>query len=222
MIVKGIVESVISKTELKVRIPFLNGAREQVDSATTDELPSASVCQIPNVDFEISIGDIVWIEFENNRWESPVIIGFLNNSPKTTVDYTAKNINVSQSATLPTDTRIGEVLPSEIDCLRGVTQNLGDYLQNTSPCYIIDLTGYSDGDTFDISLLQQIPDGSFLIAEKESVAGTKVFYPLLEKTKITIGDDISQLEMEDYPQYNYVFANVYGAIKIVGNRIQVI
>lgn len=220
MIVKGIVESIISKSEVKIRIPFLNGAKDQVDAATTDELPSASICQVPSIDFEFSIGDIVWIEFENNRWESPVIVGFLNNSPKTTVDYSAKNINVSQSATLPVETKIGNVLPSEIDCLRGVQQNLGEYLNNTAPCYIIDLTGYQSGDTFDISVLQQIPDGSFLIAEKESVAGTKVFYPLLEKTKITLSDDISQLGMEEQPQYNYVFANVYGAIKIVGNRIQ--
>lgn len=44
MIVKGFIESATDKDHIKVRVPFLNGLKAQVDSTPTDGLSSAVVC----------------------------------------------------------------------------------------------------------------------------------------------------------------------------------
>ena len=44
MIVKGIVESFENRNNIKVRVPFLNGASSQADSTPTSDLPNAVLC----------------------------------------------------------------------------------------------------------------------------------------------------------------------------------
>ena len=219
MIVKGYIESVSSVDSVKVRVPFLNGIQGQVDSTPTDELPDAVICQMPNVNYHCAIGDVVWVNFENTRWEAPVIVGFLNKEQNSTVDITADELFVKKTAELPTETKIGDVESSSVACLKGLDTNLADYLKLTTPCYTLDLTGVKSGDKIDISVIQSIPDDAMIIVKKEDVAGTISYYPLIQKTAIATGDNPNYLDRETLPQYNYIFANVLGVIKIEGGVI---
>ena len=222
MIVKGIIESVIDKEHLKVRIPFLNGLKAQVDSTPTVDLPDSVICQMPGVNIEVSVGDVVWIAFENSRWELPVIIGFLDveSKIKSKISYKADDIEVQTKAKLPANTSIGNATAQAISCLEGLEINLGDYMRNTMPLYNLDLTDYSVGDRIPAEILAAIPDNAMIIATALSDSGSIQYYPLVEKTKIKQTDDSFSNELINVPQYNYVFANMYGVINITGQVIQ--
>jgi len=176
MIVKGIVESVVSKNEVKVRIPILNGISSQVDSTPTEQLSSASICQLPNMQFELAVGDIVWVSFENTEFDLPVIIGFLNIDQKTKVEHFCETIKVNYQADLPAETKIGEVEPASISCLKGLDTNVADYFKNNTMCYTLDLTGYKSGDKIPLSIMLSIPDGCMIYAVTDAYAGTKRYY----------------------------------------------
>ena len=221
MIVKGIVESVISKNEVKVRIPILNGLSSQVDSTPTEQLSSSSICQLPNMQFELAIGDIVWVAFENNEFDLPVIIGFLNIDQKTKVEHYCEELKVNYQAKLPNETQIGEVSSSSINCLKGLNTNLADYIKNNTLTYTLDLTGYKSGDEIPLPIMLSIPDGCMIYAVVDAYAGTKRYYQLLEKTQIQISDSSEDNALETIPQYNYVFWNCYGTIKIEGNILSI-
>ena len=96
MIVKGIVESFENRNNIKVRVPFLNGASSQADSTPTSDLPNAVLCQLPNLDLQLAIGDIVWLGLENAHWDKPVILGFLDIAQQSKISPVADSITINQ------------------------------------------------------------------------------------------------------------------------------
>lgn len=216
MIVKGIVESVENRNNIKVRVPFLNGASNQADSTPTDDLPNCTICQLPNLSMQLNIGDIVWLSFENAQWDKPVIIGFLDIAQKSKVSPVVDSITVDTNARLPYETNIGDVSPQSIACLTGLNQNIADYMANNTSVYTLDLTDYRDGDYIPESVLWLIPENAYIIAKTESSAGTYRYYNLLEKTRISQSNDSTG----DIPtQYNYIFASAYGLLKIEARMV---
>lgn len=211
MIVKGIVESIENRNSIKVRVPFLNGAAVQADSTPTDDLPNCTICQLPNLNMQLAIGDVVWLGFENAQWDKPVILGFLDINQKSEISPVVNSIDISHTANLPYETTIGNVLPESIACLTGVKDNIADYMANNTITYMLDLTSYHSGDYIPESVLQGIPEDAYIIAKIQSTAGTYRYYNLLEKTQISQSDLSNQV----IPlQYNYVFYNMYGILKI--------
>lgn len=220
MIVKGIVERATDRNDIKVRIPFLNGLASQVDSTPTDDLPNAALCQLPNANIKLEVGDIVWVNFENTRWESPVIVGFLNIEQKSQMSFIGDSTEISVSAKLPRDTQIGEVSAESIDCLRGLETNLHDYFQNNMQVFPLDLTAYDNGDTIPLSVIQSIPQDAYIIATTLSNSGTVRYWNLAEKSEVSQGT-VNTSDYPQQPQYDYLFYSPFGYLKIIGRKMTV-
>ena len=77
MIQKGIVESIISLYEYKVRIPKYDKLSTTPGAVSTDDLASAIVCSSPGTKIAYVEGDIVLVGFENNEFNKPIILGLL-------------------------------------------------------------------------------------------------------------------------------------------------
>lgn len=130
MLTRGIVESVIDSGHVKVRIPRLNKSSDAIGSTPSDELNTATVSAMPGLIPSLRHGDVVWIGFENDDLGSPVVIGILASAYKGTsfTDATLNTATVNVDVHLPLDTTIGNVTPSEISFLSGVTSNLQSQL----------------------------------------------------------------------------------------------
>ena len=223
MIVKGIIESVVDRNNIKVRIPFLNGLKDQVDSTPTEDLPNATICQLPNVNYKLATGDVVWVNFENTRWEEPVIVGFLNIEQNTKTSYIAEELEVTQQAKLPHDTKIGDVEAESLNCLKGLNVDLAPYFANNMQVYPLDLTEYdvysSSPQQIPLSVIQSIPRDAFIVAVTLSPQGSLIYWQLLERSLISQSTaDDSQY---DNPYYDYIFFNPYGLLKIEGGKVTV-
>lgn len=133
MITKAIVEEIISPYSIRVRIPILNAIQGAQNSTPTSELSAATICTIPNARNNVQIGDIVFVGFEDNDLSKPIILGHLFKENNDNRDYTGtllelmlNSIAVQFDASLPENTYIGEVQPSELQMLRGQTSNIKD------------------------------------------------------------------------------------------------
>ena len=78
MIVKGIVEDTF-KNQAKVRIPVFDKVLSSSLGVEYNGLSEATMCVPPKFNMNIKQGDIVYILFEDNNRQKPVIIGFIKN-----------------------------------------------------------------------------------------------------------------------------------------------
>ena len=104
MITKAIIESVESDGyHFKVRIPVYHKIAGVPGSTPYEELPDASCCVPPGIKPNYSIGDVVWITFENNQYSDPVIMGMLYNDKmmESTSTVKADSLTVEIDAHLP-------------------------------------------------------------------------------------------------------------------------
>lgn len=77
MIQKGIIESIISEYEYKVRIPRYDKLITTPGGVSTKDLSSAIVCSVPGAKVSFAEGDVVLVGFENDELNKPVILGVL-------------------------------------------------------------------------------------------------------------------------------------------------
>ena len=77
MIQKGIVESIVSPYEYKVRIPRYDKLSTTPGGVQTVDLSSAIICSAPGAKIAFSENDIVLVGFENDELNKPVILGLL-------------------------------------------------------------------------------------------------------------------------------------------------
>ena len=178
---------------------------------------------MPGVNISFNIGDVVWLEFENTRWESPVIVGFLDieDKAKSKISYKADSINVETEAKLPDKTSIGKVSSKSINCLEGLTENVADYMRKNMILYHLDLTGYESGDIIPLSIMNNIPNDAMIVATVSDGDGAIWYYSLIQKTEIGQTDFNDSNQITRVPAYNYVFANTLGSIiKITGRVLE--
>lgn len=131
-----------------VRIPIIHGVAGSPQCTPDNLLPSATVCGVPGFTNTARDGDIVYVSFENEEFDEPVIIGQLisNTDP---YDVNLDNITdtranavlqtlefydgVSEkftSAKLPLNTTIGQVNSQEIQFLLGLKDNVQDQIDS--------------------------------------------------------------------------------------------
>lgn len=110
MITKAIVKALPSTDNNKytVYIPLLRNAND----SETDATFNATLCFLNGIFYSLAIDDVVYVAFEDNYYEKPVIIGKLytgnedrNNVP---TQITAKTIKVLDKAQFPSDTTISD------------------------------------------------------------------------------------------------------------------
>lgn len=116
MITKAIVKAVpgTDNNKYTVYIPLFRNANDSEVDATFD----ATLCFFNGVFYSISIDDVVYVAFEDNYYEKPVIIGklYTGNEDKNNVptQITAKTIKVLDKAQFPSNTTISDKTLNDI------------------------------------------------------------------------------------------------------------
>ena len=124
MIYKGIVEKVLGK-QVIVRIPKLHKSSSAIGTTNVGQLSSACICTLPGVQINLQVNDVVFVDFEDELFETPVIIGTLYGFKTTSrCDIKTTDLKVDIQALLPKDTTIGEIKYSHLKKLIGITDNI--------------------------------------------------------------------------------------------------
>ena len=125
MITKGIVEEVL-EYKAKVRIPIYDSIPGSKYSSNSSELTSATICSLPNINYIVSKGDIVWISFEDDDLNKPIILGHLYRAKGniSTPGLTLSTLTTTSTTKLNEDTYIGKIKPDEIGMLTGIQGNI--------------------------------------------------------------------------------------------------
>lgn len=128
MIQKAIIEEIIQGGyQARVRIPRYNKAASSPTATDTGDLAIATICTFPGIHPSYQIGDIVFVGFENEEINQPVILGLLYR----------ENMGNSMSD------MVDVILPSEqlntVNDAQGLSGNLSDININTN----LDMKDYS-------------------------------------------------------------------------------
>lgn len=134
MITKGIIEEIISPYKAKVRLPIFDGIEGSQTALSMKDLSAATICTLPNLTSVVSVGDIVYVGFEDDDIARPIILGHLSKESGTDTKaiLTLDGLNVEGITKLSEQTNIGKVKPTEIARLTGVKANVQDQLNNLS------------------------------------------------------------------------------------------
>ena len=126
MLNRAIIESLIDEFHVRVRIPRMHKISEAVGATPNDELPVATICAPAGIMPAYNVGDIVFIDYENDDLGTPIVIGSLCSAVKVPshCDITATTLQVNSSANLPTNTSIGEVSASSLGYVLGTDDNI--------------------------------------------------------------------------------------------------
>lgn len=126
ILTKGIIEEVVSQFKARVRLPVYHGIKTAEYSTPTKDLPTATLCAMPNCTYSLNTGDVVYCSIEDNDFTKPVILGFLYKQDKaeTLVDMNVNSLNVGVNASFPEETSIGKVSPQSIQNLCGANSNI--------------------------------------------------------------------------------------------------
>lgn len=130
MITKGIVESIVDKYSIKVRLPIFDKAKDTKNATPTQDLNNATICTLPNSEGQLSEGDIVFVGFEDNDTSKPIILGQLYRDidQQTLMSLTLGALTTTSTTNLNKLTTIGDVKSNEIECLVGIKSNIQQQL----------------------------------------------------------------------------------------------
>ena len=123
---KAIIDS-IEGTQVRIRIPELHKVNGAVSATPQSELPVAPVCTLPGCNPNLRPGDIVLVDFENEEFGTPIIIGvlFTNKTYNDGIaDLTLGSLKVKVNAELPPDTKIGGVTAKNLLNLQNLSEDL--------------------------------------------------------------------------------------------------
>ena len=126
MITKGIVEKIVDQYQIRVRMPFIDGLKDTKQSTPTENLSVSTICALPKHAVRLQEGDIVFLGFEDNDIGKPVILGQLYRDAAfdSICDIEVGNITVNGVCNLSSNTTIGEITPTQLRMLSGVTCNI--------------------------------------------------------------------------------------------------
>lgn len=119
MITKAIIEQKVSEYQYRVRIPIFDRSKNAAIHTDTNNLCIATTMTLKGIYNNYQEGDVVFITFENNEFGHPIIIGHLYREALTQeltsapiID--ARSINITENATLPIGTTIGQIEYEEL------------------------------------------------------------------------------------------------------------
>ena len=122
MLTKGYIQAVLSPHSVRVRLPVFNKVENVQGATPVEELATAPICTLPHFIQNPQIGDIVFVDFEEDQYSHPVILGYLsvdNNRPNF-VSATLEDLTTLGKTRLGTDTNIGEINYKNIATLKGM------------------------------------------------------------------------------------------------------
>ena len=102
------------------------------DNTNNRMIFNALLCNQPGCYEGYSVGDCVFVAFENNKMNTPIILGKLYVEPIKVPNYNlVNNLVVTDSVTLPEDTKIGNYSTKDFDMLWNAVGN--GYAGGTQP-----------------------------------------------------------------------------------------
>ena len=108
MVTKGIIKRLneLGDNHFLVYIPLLRTASDTEEEATFQ----ATLCCFSGIYNSLKVGDVVFVEFEDNLYNKPVILGklFLGDSDSSDVQLKGRSLTVSDTVQLPDNTKIGK------------------------------------------------------------------------------------------------------------------
>ena len=123
---RGIIEEVIDRFHVRVRIPEYNGLLGTDRGTPTSELEIATICCMPGYVPHYRVGDIVFVDYERNNVEMPVVLGVIAGANNVYIgsDVEADSLKIQINCELPLDTSIGNVSKDNIQNLAGARNNI--------------------------------------------------------------------------------------------------
>lgn len=111
MIYKAIIDQVLNDGyQAKIRIPKLHKIENVAGATLSRDLPIATICTQPGVLPVYKTGDIVFVSFENDDTNYPLILGQLYcNSNKSQSNNQILSLKVDSCVKLPITTTIGDI-----------------------------------------------------------------------------------------------------------------
>lgn len=187
-----IVEKVGSK--YRVRVPIYHGIEGSANYVVDKNLPLAPVSTFTKIVEPFVNGDIVFVIFENDDKNLPIILGLVNNED---VDRFPKDITminklvVSGEAQLPKSTVIGSVTDTQIQHLKNVAADVQEQI-NTKQTVFQYIGEYESGDIFNIEDSKEI----YLILKENDYQVDTNIYNIDIGTKFKIGNIDNYMVLE--------------------------
>lgn len=131
MITKATVERVLDSKTYQVRIPIID--KTEKSSLSNNALATAVVSSQINSPLNYRVGDVVFVDFEENNYGKPVILGMLysNTKSQSKPDVLLNSIEVEESANLPSNIKIGKDIKYEnILSLKNSRENIQKQINN--------------------------------------------------------------------------------------------
>lgn len=122
MLTKGYIQTILSPHSVRVRLPIFNKVENVQGATPVEELATAPICTLPHFIQNPQVGDIVFVDFEEDLYSQPVVLGYLsveNNRPNF-VSATLEDLTALGKTRLGTDTNIGEIEYKNIATLKGM------------------------------------------------------------------------------------------------------
>ena len=132
MVCKAKIEEIISDYKVRVRVPTFHRGEESIGATPSLDTPVATICIPPSVYPSIRVGDTVWVDFEDDNVDKPVVMGILYSSGcfTTKSDIKCTSLEVKDSAILPENTSIGPITSQNISHLNGLNENVQQGLKD--------------------------------------------------------------------------------------------
>lgn len=132
MITKGIVEDIVDKYQARVRLPIFDKVDGAKNATKDEDLSIGTVCCLPNSSYQVNVGDVVFVGFEDNDISKPIILGQLYRDvdSNTLMTLILGTLETKTSTVLSENTTIGDVSANEIKCLSGIKTNIQQQLNS--------------------------------------------------------------------------------------------
>lgn len=132
MITKGIVEDIIDTYQVRVRLPIFDKIDGAKNATKNEDLSIGTVCCLPNSSYQVNVGDVVFVGFEDNDISKPIILGQLYRDvdSNTLMTLVLGTLETKTSTVLSENTTIGDVSANEIKCLSGIKTNIQQQLNS--------------------------------------------------------------------------------------------
>lgn len=129
MVTKGYISNIIDKYKVNVRCPIYDKLKA---SSLNNEPTEFTICSQTGVYENVSVGDTVFVSFENNDIGNGVILGYLvqDVEQKSHVGLQLLSISVDNSIKLPKQTSIGDITWFDISNLSGIKSNISEQIES--------------------------------------------------------------------------------------------
>lgn len=197
-----IVEKV--NNQYRVRIPIYHGIEGSSNYTPDEELPLATASTIKGANNIYLVGDVVYVDFEENDLSKPVIFGalMLDDYSKGYPDMQVDSLTATGKVVLPESTSIGKVTSTEIAALAGIKGNIQNQIHSILTCNSTFEANYNSNEFRD-SATWIIEDNGIAVKSKllDDVTELPIdTYALIQaKAKSTLGSKIVTVGDEDNP-----------------------